>query len=150
MFDNRSLLKPIERAIDRPVLRVSVSQHHGQALVPGKLLDSLYIGTRCGQSGYGGVPHYVRHYHNRVHARSLHAAAERSVHTLDVPAFRPQAREYPTFRVFRHLLFPDQDLGNAPGQRLPSPSSALDVNAQSSAFWIKIVESSPEDLGMSQ
>jgi len=25
MFDNRSLLKPIERAIDRPVLRVSVS-----------------------------------------------------------------------------------------------------------------------------
>ena len=33
MFGNRSLLKPIKRAINRPILSVSIAQHHRQAFV---------------------------------------------------------------------------------------------------------------------
>jgi len=53
MFENRSLIKPIERAIDNTVLGVSVAQHHGQALVSRKLLDGPYISARCRHAADG-------------------------------------------------------------------------------------------------
>jgi hypothetical protein len=44
-FDDRSTLKPIERAIDDVILGVGIAEYHCQAFVTGKFLNGFDVGT---------------------------------------------------------------------------------------------------------
>jgi hypothetical protein len=149
MFDDRSLLEPVQDVVDDMVLRVRIAQHHRQALMPRELLDGLDVGAHRRQPGDGGMAHRMRNDYGSVHAGGADTAGERRVHALDVPALGPRARENPSVRILRHLTLFEQDFRDATGEWLAIDLRPLDVDALRGKLEViakEAVENDPKRL----
>ena len=123
-------------------------KYHGNASVPGKLLQGLYVGTLQRQAGDGGVAHHVRRYQTLVHAGAFDAPCESLIQVCGVSCLGAFAWKYPAVLVAGHGALAFKNFGNATREWLIPPSSTLDLDAKATVGRVKVLKSGGDDFGV--